>query len=104
MDINLIRAAYPNPKTSREGAMWTDYCIGGALCLYYELIEQYGNDGRYPDRHMLALILRDANPLLPEREAMNAARMIIANNDEGLFETAWRTADLAVNYHPEETD
>jgi hypothetical protein len=103
VDINIIRKQYPNPSQANTPRI-TDakpaYCIGGAICMFYNLLEHYGWDGRFPDKLMLRDILRKANPLLNERTAHNHAVMIIAWNDEGLFQEGWREAGIALTYTP----
>src|SRR5262245_27161003 len=104
MDINLIKTAYPAPVA------WSDsvndrqecYCIGGAVCLFYQIDWLHGDLVRFPCRDSLAIALREINPHLTEELAEFYAYKITHTNDLEEFGTAWDYADDAVNYTPEE--
>ena len=100
--IDTIRAQYPNPKAVSDQAInyRQDYCVGGSLCLYYNLLPRYGDDGRFPDEAILAAILREVNPRLEEEPALDYAHRIITNNDSRWFSAAWTFAAMALNHTP----
>jgi hypothetical protein len=104
MDIELIKAAYPNPMVCPDNFKGdaTCYCVGGGIALYYDIPWLEGSERRFPHTDHLAEVLREANPLLTRHEALLYARLITRMNDTGQFWYAWNMADEAINYHPEE--
>jgi hypothetical protein len=107
--IDAIRAQYPHPRPApdarREGDA-TGYCVGGSLCLYYDLLPVYGDGGRFPSADELADILTDINPHLPPEGGISYAQRIIEHNDNGWFTAAWAFAAMALGAHatPREAD
>ncbi len=87
-----IRAAYPSPCTADTGTE-TDYCVGGALCLYKWPKTQYHH---FPSVPLLAATLKDINPALTRHSALRRAKGITVANDAGLFDRAWHLLDLAL--------
>lgn len=100
-----IQAQFPNPI---RGAMtnypYTDeeYCVGGAICEFFQLAWMNHPGARlFPDSACLAAVLLKKNPYLTESQARISANAIIAANDTGRFDVAWRAADHALSYGAE---
>ena len=100
-----IQAQFPSPI---RGAMtnypYTDeeYCVGGAICEFFDLAWMIPQAcRRFPDSSQLADVLLKKNPYLTASQARISANAIIAANDTGRFDIAWRAADHALSYGAE---
>jgi hypothetical protein len=104
-----IRDRYPSPVTSetryghsRKGC----YCVGGAVALYVlhtlttssPRAEDHSVLVRFPEAQDLRHYLIDLNENLPREVAAEYADEIICYNDDGAFEAAWFTLNLALTY------
>lgn len=109
MRAKEVRAKFPAPVACRKMKVDPDgrptlgqYCVGGAFL-------QFSNDSRtfpyttyteasFPGHHKVAHMLRLINPKLDFDKAQYFADRLIADNDLGLFEDAWRELDEALCY------
>lgn len=96
--VEQIRFRYPSPiKTPANWPYFNNlplpqdcYCVGGALGLFL------GCASGFPSTEQLTDCLLRANLNLTELEAEWFSNSIMAENDAGLFEAAWRLMDEAV--------
>ena len=99
ISLATIRAQYYAPST-RDASLQGDgrevYCVGGALCLAVLGAQSI----RFPTARYLTRLLAKINPDLEAvpSEAGRLAKAIIAANDRGDFEEAWRVAGEALAY------
>jgi len=108
-----IRDRYPSPITSetrygrsRRGC----YCVGGAAALYalhlLTASSPHAADHTalvcFPETQDLRAYLIDLNENLPREVAAEYADEIIYYNDDGAFEAAWFTLNLALTYAPDD--
>ncbi len=99
-----IRAKFPHPRVAsdRNDDRANSYCIAGALVLSWRNIplERATTRERFPDRDVIAQVLREANPVFDgEGMIMHAqyqADCITQSNDERKFETGWRYLSLVL--------
>lgn len=89
--IWLIRAMYPNPVPSSIKQYGTEYCVGGAVCLFA------GHSiGNFPSHNRIANALMRLNGNLSRNAATSAAHKIVTTNDSDRIEEAWETARVAL--------
>lgn len=81
MNINEIRAKYPNPEVSKMHG--GQYCVLGAACMYKGI----AHITTFPTALQSSAWLR-----IP----IDAANEIIDANDSGDFDKAWRLLDEAL--------
>lgn len=91
VDADTVRAVYP-----KAGSSDVDYCVGGAFLRYIE----YRSDTPfcYPSTEVIAAGLREANPVLTQKQASIRANWITRNNDSSRIDKAWATLDRALAY------
>ena len=101
-----IRAKFPHPRVAndRNEGRANYYCIAGALVLSWRNtpLERATTRERFPDRDVIAQVLREANPVF-EGEGMTMraqyqADCITQSNDEGKFGTSWQYLNLALTW------
>jgi hypothetical protein len=98
--VKEIREKFPNPKIcpSPSYASYpdTEYCVGGALCMFL-----YSGPFNFPGVSTLSSAALKANPELKDMDRF-MLREILAqmteDNDTGDFEGAWRKLDLLLNW------
>lgn len=98
---DAIRTAYPNPiRGAVKDYHYTDqeYCVGGAICQFFNAWLDPEIPNHFPDTATLAFALLKKNPFLPGDQADISANAIIAANDSGRFDIAWRAAEHALSY------
>lgn len=97
-----IRAQFPHPVSASNPANTDNpsyYCVGGALVLYkrrMKLGAGLHDYERFPDFTDVAAVIRDYQPSLSLATRRELASEIIASNDAGDFERAWRLLDRAL--------
>lgn len=93
-----IQSRYPAPSVYVPHEMSKDaYCVGGALSMF---LGEPGDHFPFPTPTLLARVLQHENPMLPSDVALSFAENLTAANDKKWFETAWRIADIALEWRP----
>jgi hypothetical protein len=113
--ITRIKKEYPKPRTA---GLDSGYCVGGALFrgtqpLLVRLWHRYVSDYKitpdgvkfcFPYNDVLAAEIQRLNPVLSYNDAFAFARDITTNNDNGLFDHAWRRAENALVWPSKSTN
>ena len=84
MITEQIMKKYPNPIRFTMLSTTEEYCIGGAICLFFNIHTPF------PMTFQLATQLQKLNKDIPVEVAELKAERITQYNDMGRFEDAWK--------------
>jgi len=98
-DIKEIQARFPHPRTSTyRFYSEEDYCVGGAILLFYGINSSQTFCSNFPDVASLACHLRTINSRLTEEKSLEYAWNIVIANDKECFDEAWIYAASALQF------
>lgn len=91
--VSKLREKYPTPiPAGNHSAPSGSYCVGGALCR-----QAFDNNAwTFPDDETIDCAITRLNPHIAGSVANDFAVKIIATNDRGDFDGAWRWLERAL--------
>lgn len=110
LTIAELRKKYPHPKRNTDPSVGAIdcYCVAGALCF-----EMDHEAKLFPDAYELKKAVQQATqlevypPAMPDKEYerfMSTCEKVIALNDIGKFEQAWRALEKLLTWKYTELD
>ena len=103
MRANEIRKQFPTYFVKNK--MISQYCPGGALCMYLNNVgisEIKSSYGLWPNTKSLAGNLQRANRVLNDEKALYFATLIINSFDNGYNDESWNWMDIALTWFNDE--